>query len=35
MPADYLTLHNGQKILLNTPGEDAASKAGIALDADT
>lgn len=35
MPADYLTLHNGQKILLNTPGEDAATKAGIALDADT
>ena len=35
MPADYLTLHNGQKILLHTQGEDAATKAGIALDADT
>ena len=35
MPTDYLTLHNGQKILLNTQREDAATKAGIALDADT
>ena len=35
MPAKYLTLNNGRKILLNTPEEDAAVKVGIELDADT
>lgn len=35
MPDKYLTLNNGQKILLNTPEEDAAINAGIVADADT
>lgn len=31
----YLTLHNGRKIKLNTPEEDAAIDAGIEADEDT
>ena len=35
MQAKYLSLNNGRKILLNTPEENAAINAGIAVDTDT
>jgi len=35
MQAKYLTLHNGKKVLLNTPQEEAEINAGIAADSDT
>lgn len=35
MPAKYLTLNNGRKVLLNTPEEEAAINAGVAADPDT